>query len=93
MTIFYEDEVKECLNEVVDCKEKEYALYLLEWAVNKRSFDLETHDKEVRAKAIDDFVNELLYGQHKLGVEILAFSHDAKLKELISMAKQLKEQS
>lgn len=52
---------------------------------------LKNYKKQVRADAIDDFVNALLYGRDKAGVEILVFSKDAREK-LLKMAEQLKEQ-
>ena len=53
MTVFNAEEVKKCLEDVVG-EDKEYALWLLEWAINKRSYDLEEHDKQIRAKAFDE---------------------------------------
>ena len=44
MTVFNAEEVKKCLEDVVG-EDKEYALWLLEWAINKRSFDLEEYRK------------------------------------------------
>lgn len=34
--VFDEKMVEECLSEVEDCKEKQYAFYLLDWAMQKR---------------------------------------------------------
>lgn len=62
-----------------------------------RNFDVKKIDffklgyEKGRADAIDDFVNALLYGRDKAGVEILVFSEDAREK-LLKMAEQLKEQ-
>lgn len=47
--------VKDCLAEVSDCEDKQYAIALLEWAIGKRTFDLDEHD----SKLLDKFVTRL----------------------------------
>ena len=37
--VFDEEMVKECLSEVEDCKEKQYAFWLLDWAMQKRKIN------------------------------------------------------
>lgn len=44
--------VKDCLAEVSDCEDKQYAIALLEWAIGKRTFDLDEHDNQIRAEVI-----------------------------------------
>lgn len=72
MTIFYEDEVRKCLNDVADNEDKEYALFLLEWAIKKRSFDLDEHDKQVRADVIDDCIEYFKEHAHEVNNHISA---------------------
>ena len=49
MKVFNAEEVKKCLEDVVG-EDKEYALWLLEWAINKRSFDLEEYRRQIKAE-------------------------------------------
>lgn len=58
MKVFDAEEVKKCLEDVVG-EDKEYALWLLEWAINKRSFDLEEYRKQIKAEAIEEYNKEL----------------------------------
>lgn len=56
--------VKDCLAEVSDCEDKQYAIALLEWAIGKRTFDLAEHDKQIREDVISEISREMrvLYG-------------------------------
>lgn len=56
MVVFDEKEVKKCLDEVIG-EDKEYALFLLEWAIKKRTIDIDAHDKEIYNHALDDIDN------------------------------------
>ena len=42
--------VKDCLAEVSDCEDKQYAIALLEWAIGKRTFNLAEHDADLLDK-------------------------------------------
>ena len=44
--------VKDCLAEVSDCEDKQYAIALLEWAIGKRTFNLAEHDADLLDKVI-----------------------------------------
>lgn len=48
--------VKDCLAEVNDCEDKQYAIALLEWAIDKRTFDLDGHDSELLDKIAEKFI-------------------------------------
>lgn len=83
MKVFNTDEVKKCLEDVVDGEDKQYALWLLEWAIEKRSIDLEEHDKQIRAEVIDEFLDK---------VKELYPNDSNALYKLMCIAGQLKEQ-
>lgn len=59
MTVFNAEEVKKCLEDVVG-EDKEYALWLLEWVINKRSYDLEEYRKQIKAEAFDEFIDKFI---------------------------------
>lgn len=87
MTVFNAEEVKKCLEDVVG-EDKEYALWLLEWAINKRSFDLEEYRKQIKTETIDEFA-ELLIKRCWSKMGDLEYVSEEEIKEI---AEQLKEQ-
>lgn len=80
MTVFNAEEVKKCLEDVVG-EDKEYALWLLEWAINKRSYDLEEYRKQIRAEAIDECI------------QVIDDVNWIESEHYINLLKQLKEQN
>lgn len=57
MTVFNAEEVKKCLEDVVG-EDKMHALWLLEWAIDKRTFDLEEHDNKIRVEEHEKTIDE-----------------------------------
>lgn len=94
MTVFNAEEVKKCLEDVVG-EDKLYALFLLEWAMDKRSFDLEEHDKKIRADAIDELKgkkDEIIRWLIKRDKEGYGTTNGELLDHILEIAEQLKEQ-
>ena len=53
--------VKECLAEVSDCEDKQYAIALLEWAIGKRTFNIAEHDAELLDKVAERIKGRWLF--------------------------------
>lgn len=53
------ESVREVLADVKDCEDKQYALALLEWAVDKRTISEEAIRADERAKVLEILKNEM----------------------------------
>lgn len=60
MKVFNADEVKKCINEVDDCEDKWAAIALLEWAIDKRTFDFELCEDAISREAAIQKAEEII---------------------------------
>lgn len=88
MKVIEYEETMKCLDEVEDCEDKTYAKSLLEWAINKRTFEaiplsvIEKITTEIQKKIDENLDSEGIPNEYAYCYESVLDIIDKEVKEI-----------